>query len=56
LRAVQERSFSDIYLEEREPDPGAEVGPIDPREYGETDDAVDDVAADRNGEVEDQAL
>jgi segregation and condensation protein A len=41
LRAVQERSFAEIYLEGREPDPDAETGPVDPREYGETGDESD---------------
>jgi len=35
VRAIQERPFAEIYLEPREPDPGAEVPPLDLSEYGE---------------------
>ncbi len=35
LRAVQERPFEEIYLEAREPDPDAELEPLDLAEYGE---------------------
>jgi segregation and condensation protein A len=35
LRAFQERPFGEIYLEAREPDPQADIPPLDPGEYGE---------------------
>jgi len=35
LRATQEKPFGDIYLEERQPDPEAEIPPTDLSEYGE---------------------
>lgn len=35
LRAVQEQPFGEIYLEECQPDPGADIPPTDLSEYGE---------------------
>jgi segregation and condensation protein A len=35
LRVTQERSFGEIYLQAREPDPEAEIAPLDLSEYGE---------------------
>ena len=36
LLAIQDRPFGEIYLEERQPDPDAEIPPTDLSEYGET--------------------
>ena len=35
LRVAQERPMAEIYLEAREPDPEADIQPIDLSEYGE---------------------
>jgi segregation and condensation protein A len=35
--ALQEQPFGEIYIEAREPDPGAEIAPLDLSEYGEED-------------------
>jgi len=35
LRAIQEQPFGEIYLEERQPDPDADIPPSDLSEYGE---------------------
>ena len=35
LRALQERPLGEIYLEAREPDPEADISPLDLSDYGE---------------------
>ena len=44
LRAVQEQPFGDIYLEAREPDPEADIPPLDPGEYGEGEETTTDTS------------
>jgi len=46
LRAIQEQPFGDIYLEAREPDPEADIPPLDPSEYGEVEESEMSAAED----------
>jgi segregation and condensation protein A len=49
LRVTQENSFGEIYLQAREPDPEAEIAPLDLSEYGEGE-AADATQARLEGE------